>query len=269
MIDEVGIDNPSLPAQDGYPPFSVDDELSRLKASKTIIRGSIFSIDFSTARKAGDPRPVSALDDRVSSAAVQKIEESENSKAQNRKQRQYAQKHEGIGGYLLGIGEMIAGGALMATGVMVEIGSLGFLTVAVGFQEAAGFALLTDGFARTMRSANDISFDRSRPPAIWKTSDVYAPDRPLPRDPRTNHPKPETDAPHTELGQEQGRKEKYPQAREFDGDGKWKRDIDFTDHGRPNDHELCPHQHEYIPNPTGGTPERDKIGKPVPEWIYP
>jgi len=157
MIDEVGIDNASLPTQDGFPSFSVADELSRLKASKKIIRGSIFSIDFSKAQKAGEPRPVSALDDRVSSAAVQKIEGAENSKAQDRKQRQYAQKHEGIGGYLLGIGEMIAGGALMATGVMVEIGSLGFLTVAVGFQEAAGFALLTDGFARTMRSANDIS----------------------------------------------------------------------------------------------------------------
>ena len=30
------------------------------------------------------------------------------------------------------------------------------------------------------------------------------------------------------------------------------RDIDFTDHGRPKEHPN-PHQHDYIPNPTGGT----------------
>ncbi len=79
------------------------------------------------------------------------------------------------------------------------------------------------------------------------------PDRALPRDKHGN-PVPETNAPHTQLGTKQGRNGKYPQAREFDANGKPVRDIDFTSHGRaehPN-----PHQHRYIPNETGGTPKR-------------
>jgi hypothetical protein len=35
------------------------------------------------------------------------------------------------------------------------------------------------------------------------------------------------------------------------------KDIDFTDHGRPDQHEN-PHEHPYVPNPTGGTPMRGK-----------
>lgn len=48
---------------------------------------------------------------------------------------------------------------------------------------------------------------------------------------------------------------RHPQGREFDSNGKPVRDIDFTDHGRPSTHDN-PHQHEWIPNPTGGTPKR-------------
>ncbi|WP_417432783.1 hypothetical protein [Kiloniella sp.] len=36
--------------------------------------------------------------------------------------------------------------------------------------------------------------------------------------------------------------------------------IDFTDHIRPDIHEHNPHQHEYTPNPTGGTPRRGGAG---------
>ncbi len=82
------------------------------------------------------------------------------------------------------------------------------------------------------------------------------PDRDLPRDPRHNTPVPDPEAegrPHTQLGQRDGRRGRYGQAREFDSNGNPVRDIDFTDHGRghPN-----PHQHDYVPNPTGGTPGR-------------
>jgi len=48
--------------------------------------------------------------------------------------------------------------------------------------------------------------------------------------------------------------------RKFDEYGKPVRDIDFTDHGRPDGH-TNPHQHDYIPNETGGT---FKIGKARP-----
>ena len=64
-----------------------------------------------------------------------------------------------------------------------------------------------------------------------------------------------------------GRKGKYAQAREFDVQGKPLRDIDFTDHGRSQNHPN-PHQHIYEENPTGGTKSRDNVGKAVPEWRY-
>ncbi|NJK63930.1 MAG: hypothetical protein HC921_15710 [Synechococcaceae cyanobacterium SM2_3_1] len=79
------------------------------------------------------------------------------------------------------------------------------------------------------------------------------PDRPLPRDMHGN-PIPESNAPHTQLGTKSGRKGKYSQAREFDANGNPVRDIDFTNHGRPE--HPNPHQHRYLPNETGGTPRR-------------
>lgn len=54
-----------------------------------------------------------------------------------------------------------------------------------------------------------------------------------------------------------GSKGDYRQAREFDSKGNPKRDVDFTDHGRPQNH-TNPHQHKYEPNKTGGTPQRGK-----------
>nr|NMN92076.1 RHS repeat-associated protein [Brenneria salicis ATCC 15712 = DSM 30166]RBP61173.1 RHS repeat-associated protein [Brenneria salicis ATCC 15712 = DSM 30166] len=91
----------------------------------------------------------------------------------------------------------------------------------------------------------------------------YRPDRPLPRD-KNGNPVPDTDAPHTQLGSKKGRKGTYTQAREwgYDENGKLvpKRDIDFTDHGRPAKHPN-PHQHDYIPNPTGGTPQHGPARK--------
>ena len=55
--------------------------------------------------------------------------------------------------------------------------------------------------------------------------------------------------------------------REFDQHGNPVRDIDFTDHDRPQKHPN-PHQHEHLPNPTGGTPERSKNPEPVTGWNY-
>uniref|UniRef100_UPI0024B528BB RHS repeat-associated core domain-containing protein n=1 Tax=Chitinivorax sp. B TaxID=2502235 RepID=UPI0024B528BB len=81
------------------------------------------------------------------------------------------------------------------------------------------------------------------------------PDRELPRDENGNPtPEPKAEGPHTQLGQKDGRKGKYNQGREFDANGKPVKDIDFTDHGRPKNHPN-PHQHRYVPNPTGGTPQ--------------
>ncbi len=99
-----------------------------------------------------------------------------------------------------------------------------------------------------------------------KPQETYAPDRPLPRD-KDGIPIPDTDASHTQLGTREGSKGPYPQAREFDNDAKTIRDIDFTDHGRPDKHPK-PHQHRYIENETGGTPKRSDMPEKVPEWRY-
>ena len=101
--------------------------------------------------------------------------------------------------------------------------------------------------------------------AINRNTEVYAPDRPLPLT-EDGIPIPETDAPHTEIGVRDGTKGKYPQAREFDKDGKPIKTIDFTDHGRPWNHPN-PHEHPYEPNPTGGTPGRGDA-KPLENWRY-
>lgn len=96
-----------------------------------------------------------------------------------------------------------------------------------------------------------------------KPGDAF-PDRPLPRGPGGEPiPDPDAQGPHTQLGRQEGRKGPYPQAREFDGNGKPVRDIDFTDHGRPNEH-TNPHEHRYVDNPTGGTPQRGPP-RPLPE----
>jgi RHS repeat-associated protein len=81
------------------------------------------------------------------------------------------------------------------------------------------------------------------------------PDRELPRDPNGNPVRdPEAEGAHTQLGQKEGRRGKYDQGREWGADGKPVKDIDFTDHGRPQNH-TNPHEHPYLPNPTGGTPQ--------------
>ncbi|MDW5415036.1 hypothetical protein R6242_00415 [Iodobacter sp. CM08] len=111
---------------------------------------------------------------------------------------------------------------------------------------------LPQQFADFCKGAVD-GFDKFKN-IIFNTGDSV-PDRPLPRD-KYGNPAPEADAegPHTQLGQKDGRKGKYGQAREFDVNGKPVRDVDFTDHGRPQNHSN-PHQHDWLPNPTGGTPQ--------------
>ncbi|MCX4762128.1 polymorphic toxin-type HINT domain-containing protein [Streptomyces sp. NBC_01275] len=93
------------------------------------------------------------------------------------------------------------------------------------------------------------------------------PDRELPRDSRTGEPAPDPAAagyPHTQLGVKGSRRNPpYAQAREFDADGKPVRDVDFTDHGRPQNHDN-PHQHPWNENATGGT--RSRGGAEPLDW---
>jgi len=106
----------------------------------------------------------------------------------------------------------------------------------------------------------------SREPALQGDGSIVSegksgnrfPDRPLPTKASGEPaPDPDSNGPHTQLGQREGSKGKYDQAREFDGQGRPVKTIDFTDHGRPGSH-TNPHEHPYESNGTGGTPSRAK-----------
>lgn len=173
----------------------------------------------------------------------------------------YDPNGESLGGYLLGVGEMLLGGTIVAGGFALEVVTVGGFTFGLGVTTSTGMALMGLGLATTSYHAQDIKV----PNISWKNTNVYAPDRPLPLT-EDGIPIPETDVPHTQLGTRDGSKGKYPQAREFGKDGKPMKGIDFTDHGRPWDHPN-PHEHPYEPNPTGGTPGRGNA-KPLENWRY-
>jgi len=163
----------------------------------------------------------------------------------------------------LGIVEIAAGLAIAGggtgTGAGLSLSTLGGGTIAgIGIASSSiavgatlvkgGVATATIGLMMMMRNGKD---------------GTYSPNRKLPRDDNGN-PIPDSQNPHTQLGKKDGRNGEYNQAREWgkDENGKLspKKDIDFTDHGRPNEH-TNPHQHKFTPNETGGTP---KHGHPEP-----
>lgn len=200
----------------------------------------------------------------------------------------YDPNGESLGGYLLGLGEIALGFTCIATAGVLEFATLGGYTIGFALQVETGVALIAGGIATTSYHGQDLSFTSKFTPTdqaqeyltdglliipapegagnLSCSRDIYAPDRPLPLT-EDGVFIPDTDAPHTQLGTKKGRKGKYPQAREFDGDGNPIRDIDFTDHGRPKNHPN-PHQHERKPNPSGGTRIRDPKGLPVKGWNY-
>lgn len=53
---------------------------------------------------------------------------------------------------------------------------------------------------------------------------------------------------------DEGRDPRDVQTREFGRNGEPVKLVDWTDHGRPAQH-TDPHVHDYVPNPTGGTPQ--------------
>ena len=171
---------------------------------------------------------------------------------------------ESIGGYLLGLGEIVLGGAIIAGGFGLELATLGGFTLGLGVTTKTGFTLMGIGLATAACHAQDIKM----PNISWKNTDVYAPDRPLPVTP-DGIPVPDVNIPHTQLGVKGSKRrpgEKYPQAREFGDNGKPIKTIDFTDHKEPLTHPN-PHEHPCNPNPTGGTSRRGDP-KLLENWKY-
>ena len=151
----------------------------------------------------------------------------------------------------------IGGDAGAAAATVLSGGTAAPIALSVA---VASTALATHGVSVGVKASSNLS-DRMLNSS--KRSDGYTPKAELPRNENgIPKPDPEASGAHTQLGTKEGRKGEYKQAREFDSKGNPVKDIDFTDHGRPQNHSN-PHQHEYKPNPTGGTPQRDKNAKPL------
>jgi hypothetical protein len=124
------------------------------------------------------------------------------------------------------------------------------------------FGLMRQPRVTTAASAHSVaSVDLSlNPKASWGN---YRPAERLRMDSHGNKI-PDSSQPHTQIGH--SRRRDYTQAREWghnaEGQLVVKKDIDFTDHGRPSNHPN-PHQHVYLDNPTGGTSQRSKVAEPL------
>jgi hypothetical protein len=99
-----------------------------------------------------------------------------------------------------------------------------------------------------------------RPSYVPKGSDG-APS-PLPRGPN-GELAPSSMDPHTQIGWQEGRRGGYVQTREFGPNGQPVKQVDWTNHGRPGQH-TDPHVHDYVPNPTGGSPQHGPARPPSP-----
>jgi len=64
---------------------------------------------------------------------------------------------ESVEGFLLGVGEIALGGALIVTGGMLEVATCGGYTIAFGFQLEAGAALIGTGIATATYHAQDLA----------------------------------------------------------------------------------------------------------------
>ncbi len=180
-----------------------------------------------------------------------------------------------------GNGEYYVAGTLFVAGFIPGVGEAIDLAVLLdpsssGLNKAAaaaslGINILTGGFApnfgAALRGSSKIGTKiddaaefggtvAARVEAPSNPAGTYRPARELPRN-KNGVPTPDSQYPHTQLGTREGRKGTYTQGREWDYDSNGKlrpiRDTDFTDHGRPGNH-ANPHQHYWLPNPTGGSP---------------
>ncbi len=81
---------------------------------------------------------------------------------------------ENVLGFLLGIAEIVAGGAICLTGGMLEVASCGGYTFAFGFHEAAGIALMTHGCAQATYHSRDMV---GRPSHSTRIENRHTPDQ--------------------------------------------------------------------------------------------
>jgi len=176
-----------------------------------------------------------------------------------------------VGGSIMmmdGTKNIAAGTLTLATSAELTLASGGLSIEVTAPTAVAGGVLLAEGAAETYAGSalatnaiNNFSNRRSESSTSNSTSSERTLNDNLRLDKNGKKiPDPEAaGTEHTQLGTKKGRNGRYRQAREFNSANQEVRDIDFTDHNRPNDH-TNPHQHKYSGNGTGNR----KRGKAKP-----
>lgn len=99
---------------------------------------------------------------KTNSAAIQVFEacaDTSRTSSNNLKKHEYKEAGS-IGGYLLGIAEIVAGSAIIATGTTLEFLTIGGFTIGFGVTLGTGAALIGTGLATTAANAKDISIPK-------------------------------------------------------------------------------------------------------------
>ena len=149
---------------------------------------------------------------------------------------------ESLLGFLCGLGQIIAGGTIMLTGVGLEIITFGGYSFAFGLHEATGFALMSSGCIQATLHARDLSFEK-----------------------RSSRPDPDPRAegnPHTII-QVPGATGTYTT---HNGDGTYKQ---YRGSGKPHGNIPRPNVKETKnnPSPNGPKPGKPEVRKPTADEI--
>ena len=166
---------------------------------------------------------------------------------------------ESIGGYLLGLGEVMLGGAIMVGSLGLELATFGGFTFGFVFVEGAGAALIGHGLSLTAQHAHDISFHSKSAcfDSMYKSGSV---DPSLPENPDDLLKRPEwKETTHPEAGKKGHRtfeNETTGEKLRHDKGKPWETGHKAYDHyHRPNPHATGRHD-EYLDGK--GNPTRDQ-----------
>ncbi len=170
-------------------------------------------------------------------------------------------------GYVLGIGEIVTGGAIMVGGIGLEFATLGGFTFGFTVVEGAGFALMTDGLTRATRESQDLQLPKWNNRYEHRVSKRGSIDPTLPLNPDDLLKKPgweEISHPEAkEKGHRTFENEKTGERLRHDKGKSWETGHKAHDHyHRPNPNATGKHD-EYLDGE--GSPTRDQSD---PSHIY-
>jgi RHS repeat-associated protein len=191
--------------------------------------------------------------------------------------RYYDPNGESLEGWLLGVGEIAAGVAIIGGGLAVEVASFGGFTIGLGVTTKTGFALIGLGLATTTYHAQDLSMPwktdfPSTTQQEYRTNGIIT--IPVPEGygnitriekKRSSRPEPDVRAegnPHTII-ERPGPEGQYTT---HNGDGTFKQ---YRGSGKPHGNIPRPNVKETQnnPSPSGPRPGKPEVRRPTPDEI--